>query len=450
MGYPWLFSRFRKFHQQRQRARRHQTPAGSFLLIGLVTTAIFGIDTRLSLIYQLFALLLTLFLFALISGFLFRGQFSVRRQRPSFVTVGTPALYTVTVRNLGQTWQRDLTLMDTLSDTLPTWEEFQEGREPGEERRNRFDRKIGFHRYQWLARQKAGGRIPHVPIPPVPPYGEAQVTLTIDPLRRGRIHWKTTFIARTDPLGLRRALQTFDAPDSLVILPKLYQLPRGFQLPGGLCHQPGGVTLARSVGESGEFVGLREYREGDALRRIHWASWARTGKPVVKEHQEEYFARNALVLDTFPPFDANLFEEAVSVAASFALTVDTGESLLDLLLVGHAAYRFTAGRGVAHADHLLEVLAEASPCRTGHFADLEALVLQHAAQLSGVLLVFLSWDAQRRHLVEALNAMNRPLLVLLLVPNGVSLSTLKNLPAIPPEQFRLLETGHIPEQLAAL
>ena len=40
---------------------------------------------------------------------------------------------------------------------------------------------------------------------------------------------------------------------------------------------------------------------GIALRKIHWRSWARRGEPVVKEYQEEYFSRIALVLDTFLP-----------------------------------------------------------------------------------------------------------------------------------------------------
>jgi hypothetical protein len=60
-----------------------------------------------------------------------------------------------------------------------------------------------------------------------------------------------------------------------------------------------------------------------------------------------------LILDTFiarPGSDA--FEEAVSVAASFACTLPTQESLLDLLFVGPQAFCFTAGRGLAHTEHL--------------------------------------------------------------------------------------------------
>jgi uncharacterized protein (DUF58 family) len=54
-------------------------------------------------------------------------------------------------------------------------------------------------------------------------------------------------------------------------------------------YQQGGVALASNVGQSDEFVALRDYRQGDPLRHIHWRSWARAGKPVVKEFEDEFF-----------------------------------------------------------------------------------------------------------------------------------------------------------------
>jgi len=108
-------------------------------------------------------------------------------------------------------------------------------------------------------------------------------------------------------------------------------------------YQEGGVALAANVGRSDEFVALREYRRGDPLRHIHWRSWAKTGKPIVKEFEDEFFVRHALVLDTFDGEpNSEVLEEAVSVAASFACTVLTQESLLDLLFVGNQSYCFTA------------------------------------------------------------------------------------------------------------
>jgi uncharacterized protein (DUF58 family) len=93
------------------------------------------------------------------------------------------------------------------------------------------------------------------------------------------------------------------------------------------------VSLAASVGDSEEFLALRDYRPGDPLQRVHWKSFARTGKPVVKDYQDEFFERHALVLDTgsLAGEDA-AFEDAVALAASFVYTIDTQECLLDLCL----------------------------------------------------------------------------------------------------------------------
>src|SRR5205809_1267946 len=49
--------------------------------------------------------------------------------------------------------------------------------------------------------------------------------------------------------------------------------------------------------------------------------------------------------------------------ASIACSIQTKDSLLDLLFVGPETYCFTAGRGLGHTDHMLEVLAGVRPCR---------------------------------------------------------------------------------------
>ena len=122
-------------------------------------------------------------------------------------------------------------------------------------------------------------------------------------------------MARTDPFGLFRAFTKFQAPETVLILPKRYPLPP-IILPGTTRFQQGGVALALNVGQSDEFVLLREYRRDDPIRRIHWRSWARIGKPIVREFEDEFFSRYALVLDTFSdePY-SEPFEEAVSVAS---------------------------------------------------------------------------------------------------------------------------------------
>jgi len=198
-------------------------------------------------------------------------------------------------------------------------------------------------------------------------------------------------------------------------LPRRYSVP-ALALPGARKYQHGGVALASAIGESDEFVSLRDYRPGDPMRHIHWRSWARTGRPIVREFQDEFFVRHALILDAFAaPEQTAAFEEAVSVAASFACAIDTQESLLDLMFVGSQAVRFTVGRGLSHMEQALEILAAVQPCREKPFRALQNLVLQHAREVCGCIAVFLDWDEPRRELVRQLKALDLPVLVLVVV-----------------------------------
>jgi uncharacterized protein (DUF58 family) len=139
---------------------------------------------------------------------------------------------------------------------------------------------------------------------------------------------------------------------------------------------------------------------------------------VVREYQDEYFVRHALVLDTFAAAEGARFEAAVSVAASLACALDTGEALLDLLFVGPRAYVFTAGRGLAHLDQMLEILAGVRPCRDQDFATLSRLVVTRAGMLSGCLVVLLGWDAARQALLRDLDGLGIPTLALVVGDAG--------------------------------
>jgi uncharacterized protein (DUF58 family) len=234
------------------------------------------------------------------------------------------------------------------------------------------------------------------------------------------------------------------------VLPKLYLLPP-IHLPGSRRYQAGGVALASSVGESEEFVSLRDYRPGDPLRRIHWKSWAKTGKPIVKEYQEEFFVRHALILDTFQKTGySEIFEEAVSIAASFAYSIQAQESLLDLMFVGPDAYCFTSGRGLAYIDKMLEVLASVRACRNRPFNVLPPLVIERASLLSGCICILISWDEERKRFISLLKELGVPLLVLVItegnIPNTLDPGPMKDRP----ESFHIMEVGKVKEGLAKL
>ena len=374
-----------------------------------------GLDTNRTVAYQAFAFLAALLVMSLATALLFRARFTVERRLPRYGTAGEPLPYHLSVESQSARRQSDLLLVEELADPRPSLAELQAGREPGEERRNWFDRTVAYPRWVWLIGQNRQAVPTEEAVPPLPARGRAELSMSIVPTRRGHLRFVATTVARPDPFGLFKACVRVPAPGSVLVLPRRYPVPR-VALPGRRRYQRGGVSLTTSVGDSEEFAALRDYRPGDALRRVHWKSWARLGKPIVKEYQDEFFVRHALVLDTFvaaPPVDGARFEEAVSVAASYACAIATQESLLDLLFVGPEAYAFTMGRGLAHTERLLEILAGVRACTTHPFDALARLALDRHSALSGAICVLLAWDAPRQALISALEARAVPTLVLI-------------------------------------
>jgi uncharacterized protein (DUF58 family) len=405
----------------------------AFLAAGL------GVDLDQSLAYQLFSLLFVLLLVSAISAARFKGRFDIQRSVPRLGSVGQPLTYSVRVQNLTRKPQAGLTLLEDIPDVRLNLRQFAAiSNAPGNRSFRQARLPDGF----------AAAVAPQA-LPIIAPGGTATVSLRLRPFRRGPLRLSGATVARTDPFGLVRAFVKVRAADTIVILPRRYPLAP-LTLPGSLKYQQGGVALASSVGESEEFVSLREYRRGDPMRHIHWKSWARIGKPIIKEFQDEFFVRHALILDTFAnASEHELFEEAVSVAASFACTIQTQESLLDLMFVGPQAFRFTAGRGLGQTEQLLEVLAAVELCTDKPFSSLETLVLQHIHSVSGCVCVLLSWDEARQNFVRMLRALDIPLRVCVLAKPGAEQLDPGPL-ATEPASFQVLELGKVGETLQRL
>lgn len=426
-------------------SRRRFTLAGLCVAGGFVVTASLGADIDNMVSYQTFVLLLGLLVPAIIFSWFFFGKFSIQRTLPRFGSVGEPLRYRMTVKNLTRHAQNDLALMDNLVDPRPQFDEWLEYQQAVARRSPSFRvsrRQIRKHPFR-LANVKEA-KVAHLP-----PRGEAETQVELLPLRRGVLRFTGATIARMDPMGLYRSFVHVTNVQTVLILPKRYPIPP-IALPGSLKYQEGGMAMASNVGRSDEFVSLRDYRRGDPMRHIHWRSWAKAGKPIVKEFEDQFFVRHALVLDTFTDDPrSEILEEAISVAASFACTVLTQESLLDLLFVGAESYCFTAGRGLGDADQMLEILAAVQPCRNRPFQMLENLVVKHAAAVSGCICIFLEWDDARQNFIKKLRALNVPLMVFVVTEFGgekPDTGAMRD----EPENFHVLEIGRIEQQLSKL
>jgi uncharacterized protein (DUF58 family) len=409
----WLLRQFTRAYRVSQWQHRRFTPAGRGLGYLLIAAAAFGLDTQRTTAFQIFAVTAALLLVAWLASLRLRPKLAAERRLPEFATVGEPLRYRQIVRNTGTRPLLDLRLRDELADAFPTAVEFRAHHSPLEPGANWVDRHVGFPRWLALVQRRRGAIIDEVRLPGLLPQRSAEVSITLTPLRRGALNFARSRLLRPDPLGLVNSVSTLEAPGRLVVLPRRYPLPP-LALPGTRRFQRGGVSLSQNVGDSQEFNALREYRPGDPMRHIHWRSFARLGEPVVKEFQDEFFTRYALVLDSFgEDLPEPVFEAAVSVAASFVDSMHTQDALLDLMFVEDRAWRLTIGRGLGQVSDLLRVLAFVEPRSAGGFARLAQHVLGHAPALSACVLVLLRLDDERRRLLRTLSAAGVHLLVLL-------------------------------------
>jgi uncharacterized protein (DUF58 family) len=284
----------------------------------------------------------------------------VERRAPGEVQQGSPVLVDITVHGGRRTTRRGLIVRDGFLDAADLW----------------------------VASVRAGERV--------------EVSSLRRAHRRGLHGPGQVTVRSAAPFGVaerrRRATVTGDGTLVVPAIEPLGALP--FVRPASTTETAMHAAPRRGLGP--EYLGIREYRPGDSMRHVHWASTARAGTMMVRELEQEQTRRLAIIVDASRDAEPGLepgsggftpLDRACSAAASVALAA---------VAHGHGARVVTRGHEhdavevLAGADEraLLEHLALLVPAgRPTSFVE----VLDAAAgSLRGVettVLVFPTWDA---------------------------------------------------------
>jgi uncharacterized protein (DUF58 family) len=131
---------------------------------------------------------------------------------------------------------------------------------------------------------------------------------------RGRYRVEETIALVEDPFGLEQRGPRLDAPGALVVYPRLVELERLFSETGAQAREGRRLLLQRPSGF--DLHSVRDYVEGDSLRKVHWRSTARRGHLMVKELEDSPREDVAVVLDAWWGCPRPLFDVAVRAAGS--------------------------------------------------------------------------------------------------------------------------------------
>lgn len=257
------------------------TPRGRVLVVGGATAAACGVVLGLPALLRvgLFAALLPLVVLAVFSRIDYRISLS-RHVSPPRVACGQPAVVTLRVHNEGATPPGSLLVEDSVGYAL------------GARPRIRLDRlpRGAEHRHEYRVSSDVRGR--HV-------LGPATLRVS-------------------DPLGLVEILRSFRSTTPLVVLPPLVDL--GSVRPSSSVDGGSGGRDVISHLSSDE-SGVRAYRRGDDVRRVHWRSSARLGELMVRQEEHPSRPASTLLLDVRSGAHrgrgaASSFETAVRAVAS--------------------------------------------------------------------------------------------------------------------------------------
>ena len=409
------------------------TPLGGLLMFVLPIVVVIFLTYFKIATLSLLVVLVSIFVFSFLMLWARCGKIEITERRlPNYAAVDKDLCYEVHYRNLKPKAVNSALLHDLPPDSRPTKSEFVLSREPLESNRNVFDRVFAYYRWLWLSSQKMKFESEPKVLSTIEALKEGRVGLSCVPLRRGRLVFQNMRLYMPDPLGLLQRSNKVSAPDdSVIVLPKRYRLP-DFVIDGASRDHTGGSSYSSISGTSDDFRGLRSYMPGDAIKYIDWAAWARTGKPVVREYENVFFPRYALVLDTNGSFEnSERFEEAISIAASFAKVVDTQECLIDLMFLNQGLQTITVGKGVEKSESVLECLATLEIELEPDWESLSEQVARHASSFSSCIIIFNELSDERIELVQRWRRAGINLKILVLVGGEDSIQKVMDIGAIP-------------------
>ncbi len=363
----WLWGRVQGLVWMASRTTRE----GRLLLATTSIASVFAVDVLHTEAYELVVAAAALVFASLLFTSAYRLEgVEVESTAPRRVTVGDEITFTVAVRNQGDVEHRCV----RVERPLLSWDG------------------------KWVDAPRPVGRLL--------PHSRSDVYVRARFVERGEHHIDRFRVAALVPMGLSQGPPLRTDGARFVVVPRIAQVTSLAAAPSGTSPAAGETTRASRAGDAQDLRGVRSYRPGDSVRKLHARSWARHGAPMIREYQQEDAARTALVIDHGDDAGSDeALEGALSLAAGVVARSLQEEAAVEWLLFGREAHALTAGRSRASLDQALDLLAGVRRSEGLVPERVLARLGPLGGGLSSVVVVLLAWDATRARLVGGIRAL---------------------------------------------
>jgi|GEM_PF-6200085 len=134
----------------------------------------------------------------------------------------------------------------------------------------------------------------------------------------------------TLPGGLFKFVKKFSQPDTLVVWPESDAETVCF---GSDFFAAAGLVTAPHKKRGIDYAGVREYRAGDAIKKIHWKKTAVYRELLVRDEVDTYQKRAGVLLNNLIIKDAEVFEDLLAVARTVVENLFQNNFHFDFLYV---------------------------------------------------------------------------------------------------------------------
>lgn len=144
----------------------------------------------------------------------------------------------------------------------------------------------------------------------------ATVGYDLRPPRRGVFPIGPLHVTVGDAFGLATCEHTTGEPQQLIVTPEVAPLAEtAITVPAG--DGEARLVQRRATGDDDDTI-TREYRPGDAMRRVHWRASARHGDLMVRQEEQRSFPEARIIVDTRLEGYRDIFEGDAAEAESDA------------------------------------------------------------------------------------------------------------------------------------
>ena len=392
-NYKWYSATYRL----NEKIDRKLTMTGKTVFLCAFALIFFGLNTHTSMLFAVFSVALALLAADAVSLMTGKYDFEFERFLPECAAKGKEMKYPVVLRVKGGKNSSDnLFYTEVPAAPIPTFEVFDKTKEPGEEKRNSFDRKMGYYRWKWLINKNCAGKYAEFAVKGRETGSGIMFSASFIPERRGKVAFGGAYIFRKGVFGLLKKGKIVANPGSFLVLPDITE---PFAIPeneGGQTNEKNEKTRETlETGSGFELKAVRDFVPGDSIRNIHWKSSAKSGQLRTKEFYREVDSGPVMFVDNF--FEERYsedFEKILSAAASLLNAMQKEDNLPQLLIVGKEPLEIPDSSKKSFSAALSKLaLAEND---ASDFEDSLSPLLE-AAQSASTVLFFTSKYDKSRH-----------------------------------------------------